>query len=314
MQISGGMRLEEKYLKNYYEILTCRAEWEKETECCTKNKHNVKVQPLLDGAVLQKENRLWGNGLLEGPVLGKVKNAIENLQSLGIIETREHALKVAASHIVLHHLSTDPVSYLESLQGLGWLGEVLPELDVLRSVEQKSLYHKEDAYVHTIAVLESLPENASTALRLAAIFHDIGKAVTQTFHRESDSFRFYGHDRASVNLFEGICDRFCWSDSCLDRSKICWLIENHIRVKLDWENVNNPHKTIKKMFFGTSSGMSAIPDSYREDLVLLWEADSLGASGRSVALVERENENRNLFRALLGEVTQMRIDDAAAAE
>lgn len=314
MEIRDGKRLEEGYLDNYREILVHRTTWEKEARQKVEEEMSRTVKPLVDGKDLKEDNRLWGKGLPNGSALGRIKNTIEQLHSRGIIETREQALKVAGNKIVLHHLSTNPASYLEKLREMKILGELLPELDALRSIEQKSRYHKEDAYAHTLAVVESLPDNASNALKLAAVFHDIGKADTQTYSEEDSSFHFYGHDKASIDLFEKICDRYRWSDSCFDKRRVCWLIGNHIRVKLDWAKVKNPNKTIEKMFFNDAFSESDIPESYRQDLLCLWKVDSLGSAGRSGEIVAHDNANLDLCTKLFYSVSLARAEAAAQHE
>ena len=109
---------------------------------------------------------------------------------------------------------------------------VLPELEALRGVEQGPNHHL-DVYGHTLAVLERLLEveadlgrfageheaeargllaeplademTRGTALRFAALLHDIAKPVTREEH---DGYvTFIGHDREGAAIVGRICAR-----------------------------------------------------------------------------------------------------------
>jgi hypothetical protein len=64
---------------------------------------------------------------------------------------------------------------------------------------------------HTINVIRALPITASEECVPAAVFHDIGKALTRTFDEGKGVYHLYRHDAESARLFVGICERYQWS-------------------------------------------------------------------------------------------------------
>jgi len=64
----------------------------------------------------------------------------------------------------------------ELLDQIGLLKQVLPEIDRFHGVEQPPQYHPEgDVWIHTLLLLEKLPEGASPTLAWGALLHDVGK-------------------------------------------------------------------------------------------------------------------------------------------
>lgn len=63
---------------------------------------------------------------------------------------------------------------LNCLMDSGVMEEVLPELAVLKGIEQPKEFHKYDVYGHTLAVIENIPKTKPLE-RIAAVLHDTGK-------------------------------------------------------------------------------------------------------------------------------------------
>ncbi|MBB3212528.1 tRNA nucleotidyltransferase (CCA-adding enzyme) [Herbaspirillum sp. Sphag1AN] len=91
------------------------------------------------------------------------------------------------------------------LRACGALARILPELDALWGVPQPARYHPEiDTGVHVMMVLDYAAARAySMGVRLAALFHDLGKGTTSPALWPSH----HGHEGRSVTLVEGICAR-----------------------------------------------------------------------------------------------------------
>src|SRR4029077_2922458 len=61
----------------------------------------------------------------------------------------------------------------------GLLPEVLPEISAMKGVEQPPQYHPEgDVFVHTLLLLETLPQASPPTLAWGALLHDVGKPPT----------------------------------------------------------------------------------------------------------------------------------------
>jgi len=114
----------------------------------------------------------------------------------------------------------------ELLDQTGLLKEVLPEVDKMHGVEQPPQFHPEgDVWVHTLLLLEGLPERASPTLAMGALLHDVGKPPT--FRVAPDRIRFDGHVEVGVKMAEEICHRLRFSKH--DTEQIASLVANHMR-------------------------------------------------------------------------------------
>ena len=98
-----------------------------------------------------------------------------------------------------------PAVYFEVLRRCGALAAVLPELDALWGVPQPERWHPEiDTGIHallSVAAAAALSED--TAVRFAALVHDLGKAATPPALWPSHP----GHEEASVARVNALCAR-----------------------------------------------------------------------------------------------------------
>jgi poly(A) polymerase len=118
----------------------------------------------------------------------------------------------------------------ELLDSTGLLRKVLPEIDRLHGVAQPPEFHPEgDVWVHTLMLLEQLPEGASPTLAWGALLHDVGKPATFTPAPASGPgrIRFNGHVEVGVRIAEDICRRLRFSNE--EAEQIAALVENHMR-------------------------------------------------------------------------------------
>ena len=80
----------------------------------------------------------------------------------------------------------DPRQGLWELVESGWATEHLPEMPAL-ALEQDPIHRHKDVLAHTIAVVAQSPPRLR--VRLAALFHDIGKPLTRSFAHGGVTFR-----------------------------------------------------------------------------------------------------------------------------
>jgi putative nucleotidyltransferase with HDIG domain len=114
----------------------------------------------------------------------------------------------------------------ELLDRTGLLREVLPEIVRLHGVEQPPEFHPEgDVWIHTMMLLDQLPEGVSPALAWGALLHDVGKPAT--FTPGPGRIRFNGHVEVGVKIAEDICRRLRFSNE--ESEQIARLVENHMR-------------------------------------------------------------------------------------
>ena len=112
------------------------------------------------------------------------------------------------------------------LDECGLLHEVLPEISAMKGVEQPPQFHPEgDVFVHTLLLLEHLPQPCPATLAWGALLHDVGKPAT--FRVAPDRIRFDGHVDVGMKMAEEICDWLRFSTR--DTEQIVALVEHHMR-------------------------------------------------------------------------------------
>ena len=98
-----------------------------------------------------------------------------------------------------------PSRFFEVLRACGALRVLLPELDQLFGVPQPRQYHPEiDTGVHVMQVVDRAAQlSADTAVRFAALLHDLGKGTTP----REEWPRHVGHEARGLALVKGLCQR-----------------------------------------------------------------------------------------------------------
>jgi poly(A) polymerase len=119
----------------------------------------------------------------------------------------------------------------ELLDTTGLLGYILPEALKMKGVEQPPQFHPEgDVWVHTMLLLEKLPDGVSPTLAWGALLHDIGKPATYRPpdpNKQGDRIRFDGHVEVGVRMAEEILGRLRSSNE--DTELVVTLVKNHMR-------------------------------------------------------------------------------------
>lgn len=117
-----------------------------------------------------------------------------------------------------------PDRALEDLWELGVMSLILPELYVCKGVAQPADYHKEgDVWDHLMQCIRSFEPEDTADVRLAALFHDCGKA--KTFSRK-ERIRFDHHATVSAELTSEVLRRLGASKKRIE--KIDWLVRHHM--------------------------------------------------------------------------------------
>jgi len=107
----------------------------------------------------------------------------------------------------------------------GLLSHVLPEISAMKGVAQPPEFHPEgDVFVHTLLLLDHLPQPCPMTLAWGALLHDVGKPAT---FRVADRIRFDGHVDVGVKMAEEICSRLRFSND--ETEQILALVDNHMR-------------------------------------------------------------------------------------
>jgi len=108
----------------------------------------------------------------------------------------------------------------------GLLKPTLPEISAMKGVEQPREFHPEgDVFVHTLLLLDNLPNPCPMTLAWGALLHDVGKPPT--FRVALDRIRFDNHVEVSAKMAEEICRRLRFSND--ETEQILALVDNHMR-------------------------------------------------------------------------------------
>jgi poly(A) polymerase len=112
----------------------------------------------------------------------------------------------------------------------GLAGEFLPEFTALR-LQQDPIHQHKDVLAHTIAVVGRCP--ADRILRLAALFHDVGKPETRTFG--PGGVAFHHHEVVGARLTRHRMRELRYSKD--DIEQVAGLVYLHLRphtLKMGW--------------------------------------------------------------------------------
>lgn len=122
-------------------------------------------------------------------------------------------------------LSDNPRKGFLLLKECGVLDIIIPELTPSIDFNQRNKYHHEDVFNHSLSVLENTPKDLT--LRLAALFHDIGKPEC-FFLDEKGNGRFFGHNNVSSDIAKKILKRLRFDNKTI--KNVSLLIKEHMNI------------------------------------------------------------------------------------
>ncbi len=123
-------------------------------------------------------------------------------------------------------LTQNAAKGMEDLWETGILEHVVPELYKCKGIPQPADYHREgDVWNHTLQCIQAFQESHGIDVRLAALFHDSGKAETFSL---KERIRFDHHAEISADIAKNALGRLDISNK--RKEKIAWLIEHHMMM------------------------------------------------------------------------------------
>ena len=137
---------------------------------------------------------------------------------------------------------------------------IIPELSLMKGFDQKNPHHIFDILHHTARVVKSIEKNEK--LRLAALFHDIGKPFC--FSMDEDRIgHFYGHNKKSAELTERILKNLKADTKTIN--DVTTLVLHHDAP------INPDEKNVKRR-------LNKLGEDIYFDLIKLQAADNMGLS------------------------------------
>lgn len=181
--------------------------------------------------------------------------------------------------------SERPRRALELLDASGLMEVLLPEVFACHGVEQGG-WHTHDVYGHTLEAVEHTP--ADLLLRLAALFHDVGKPPTAT-----PDGAFHGHHEVGAQMTHEALTRLRFSNAEVDA--VSRLVRLHLRP----------------VFYGSEWGDGAVRRLARDAGDLLWPLLTLARADIAASAYphpEKIDELEARLRSVLSETpSRMRI-------
>lgn len=196
------------------------------------------------------------------------------LKNISIERIREEFFKIL--------LSKKPSYGIELLRELDLLEYIIPELIDTIGFEQNNPHHDKDVFYHSLCVMEHC--RPILEIRLAAIFHDIGKPNTFSLDEEGIG-HFYGHDKAGVELVRKVLNRLKCSNQLIKGVSI--LIGEHMTAYNNYS-----YKGLKRL-------INRVGKDRIFKLIELQKSDKLCSAGDNDIgyLIEREEKIKKILES-----------------
>jgi tRNA nucleotidyltransferase (CCA-adding enzyme) len=131
-------------------------------------------------------------------------------------------------------LGAEPARALRLARDTGVLVELLPEFSPAIGFDQESRYHDLTVDEHTFAVVQAAADNGfSLAVRLAALFHDLGKPIVgwrgqdgRLHYYAKPGFAAHGHDQVGSDLARDALLRLRYPNAL--RKRVVRIVRRHM--------------------------------------------------------------------------------------
>lgn len=147
----------------------------------------------------------------------------EKIKSISIERFRDEFEKIMSSSY--------PSVGLKMMEETGVLDIFIPEFKICRGCIQSDSrgFHKFDVLDHLFYACDGAPKDKEN-VRLAALFHDIGKPVVKKIipgeNGNDDTVTFYNHERESEKITRKILTRLKFSNEMINN--VCHLVKEHM--------------------------------------------------------------------------------------
>jgi tRNA nucleotidyltransferase (CCA-adding enzyme) len=200
-------------------------------------------------------------------------------------------------------MEATPSRMLDVLRDCGALAQLLPEVNALWGVPQRAEYHPEiDTGIHLMMVLDmSARLQASLPVRVACLFHDLGKGTTPAHLLP----RHLGHEERSARLLRQVCERLRVPTDCRELADVVAREHGNIHRSADL----SPTATVRLL-----ERCDAFRKPQRfEDILLACECDARGRLGLSESPYPQRARLGGALAAAQGVATNSIAEQAVTA-
>jgi len=132
-----------------------------------------------------------------------------NLENISIERIRDELIKII--------MSKEPKKGFETLEKLGILAIILPEVSRSKGVTQNQA-HAFDVFEHILRTLQHASDKDwPLDIHLTALFHDISKPETKRISHETHQPTFYGHEVVGSRVTKKILERLRFPQKTIDK-------------------------------------------------------------------------------------------------
>lgn len=215
--------------------------------------------------------------------------AIEEKTGKAIAELAPSLKQISAERIqveLIKLLTSDHPDFLRIAYEAGVTKVILPEFDVAMETPQVHPHHQYNVGEHTLHALLNVAPGKN--LRLAILFHDIGKPATLTWDEKDGTTHFYGHPAVSEVMAKEIMRRLKFDNDTI--YKVARLVRYH-----DYGNGEEP--TLKMV----RRAVNKMGEDIFDELLQVKKADVLA---QSMYMREEKLESIQRWRELYREIVE----------
>jgi tRNA nucleotidyltransferase/poly(A) polymerase len=163
---------------------------------------------------------------IQAETLAAIPLALEKTRRVSLERFRDEFVKMLGAK--------EPSVSLKLMEQTGILPLFVPELAACRGVGQQDFrgHHQFDVLDHLFYSCDGAPQDSLT-VRLAALFHDIGKPLVKSVVQKPDTTgtmqrvcTFYGHEQKSALLCKTILERLRFPNQTI--AAVCHLVAEHM--------------------------------------------------------------------------------------
>jgi putative nucleotidyltransferase with HDIG domain len=195
---------------------------------------------------------------IEKATFDAINGALDVCAKVSWERVRDELNKILASPV--------PSVAIRAMEKTGLLPLFLEELAACRGIEQKG-FHSFDVLDHSLLACDyAARKDYSQELRLACLFHDIGKPQVRQMDI-SGVWTFYRHEEVSADMARKLLVRLRYSNAVID--SVCHLIREHMfHYTEDWSDA-----AVRRF-------IARVGEANLEDVYRLRRADAFGFAGR----------------------------------